>query len=253
MDDYAREMMDLKTLVTRTLEKKGVLAKIRVKSLPPLSLSHPFPAIMIDPLDGRGLVLVVLPWELGLRCVFDSPRSCLWNGEVDLLNAVLLWGFVESSVNLTCVNWHGNPLRDEIGVEKIFQRSWEALVADLHQIFGFSGRGMDRKLEREGTSYVLELVIWYLRLALELLSWESAAPEYYAINLWNILGVVEVFGSRRLGYALDGASGFCLISLCCLLYFSLNDHINGGKFEESSSRILLKVPSVNATSLVRHY
>lgn len=30
MDDYAREMMDLKTLVTRTLEKKGVLAKIRV-------------------------------------------------------------------------------------------------------------------------------------------------------------------------------------------------------------------------------
>lgn len=31
MDDYTREMMDLKTLVTRTLEKKGVLAKIRVK------------------------------------------------------------------------------------------------------------------------------------------------------------------------------------------------------------------------------
>ncbi|KAJ6845954.1 stomatal closure-related actin-binding protein 1 [Iris pallida] len=29
MMDYAREMMDLKTLVTRTLEKKGVLAKIR--------------------------------------------------------------------------------------------------------------------------------------------------------------------------------------------------------------------------------
>ncbi|XP_074578797.1 protein TONNEAU 1a-like [Curcuma longa] len=29
MDDYAREMMDLKTLVTRTLEKKGVLARIR--------------------------------------------------------------------------------------------------------------------------------------------------------------------------------------------------------------------------------
>ncbi|MQL80580.1 hypothetical protein Taro_013030 [Colocasia esculenta] len=29
MDDYTREMMDLKTLVTRTLEKKGVLAKIR--------------------------------------------------------------------------------------------------------------------------------------------------------------------------------------------------------------------------------
>ncbi|WOL04374.1 hypothetical protein Cni_G13095 [Canna indica] len=31
MDDYAREMMDLKTLVTRTLEKKGVLAKIRTE------------------------------------------------------------------------------------------------------------------------------------------------------------------------------------------------------------------------------
>ncbi|OMO69447.1 putative FGFR1 oncogene partner [Corchorus capsularis] len=31
MDDYTREMMDLKTLVTRTLEKKGVLAKIRAR------------------------------------------------------------------------------------------------------------------------------------------------------------------------------------------------------------------------------
>ncbi|KAG8390656.1 hypothetical protein BUALT_Bualt01G0106300 [Buddleja alternifolia] len=31
MDDYSREMMDLKTLVTRTLEKKGVLAKIRAE------------------------------------------------------------------------------------------------------------------------------------------------------------------------------------------------------------------------------
>ncbi|CAK9155108.1 unnamed protein product [Ilex paraguariensis] len=31
MDDYAREMMDLKTLVTRTLEKNGVLAKIRAE------------------------------------------------------------------------------------------------------------------------------------------------------------------------------------------------------------------------------
>ncbi|XP_071732873.1 protein TONNEAU 1a-like isoform X2 [Rutidosis leptorrhynchoides] len=31
MDDYAREMMDLKTLVTRSLEKKGVLAKIRAE------------------------------------------------------------------------------------------------------------------------------------------------------------------------------------------------------------------------------
>ncbi|RWV93150.1 hypothetical protein GW17_00044416 [Ensete ventricosum] len=65
MDDYAREMMDLKTLVTRTLEKKGVLAKIRVKSLPHLSLPHPFPAIMIHPLDGRGLALVVLPSSSG--------------------------------------------------------------------------------------------------------------------------------------------------------------------------------------------
>ncbi|XP_010556649.1 PREDICTED: protein TONNEAU 1a-like [Tarenaya hassleriana] len=31
MDDYTREMMDLKSLVTRTLEKKGVLAKIRAE------------------------------------------------------------------------------------------------------------------------------------------------------------------------------------------------------------------------------
>ncbi|KAF3498812.1 hypothetical protein DY000_02056224, partial [Brassica cretica] len=36
MDDYTREMMDLKTLVTRTLEKKGVLAKIRVTLFSPL-------------------------------------------------------------------------------------------------------------------------------------------------------------------------------------------------------------------------
>eukprot|EP01018_Ginkgo_biloba_P018378 Gb_04802 [translate_table: standard] len=31
MDDYMRELIDLKTLVTRTLEKKGVLAKIRAE------------------------------------------------------------------------------------------------------------------------------------------------------------------------------------------------------------------------------
>lgn len=31
MDDYMKEMMDLKTLVTKTLEKKGVLARIRVR------------------------------------------------------------------------------------------------------------------------------------------------------------------------------------------------------------------------------
>ncbi|XP_042451153.1 protein TONNEAU 1a-like [Zingiber officinale] len=31
MDDYSREMMELKTLVTRTLEKKGVLARIRAE------------------------------------------------------------------------------------------------------------------------------------------------------------------------------------------------------------------------------
>jgi hypothetical protein len=40
MDDYAREMMELKTLVTRTLEKKGVLAKIRVSSFS--LFLHPF-------------------------------------------------------------------------------------------------------------------------------------------------------------------------------------------------------------------
>jgi hypothetical protein len=38
MDDYTREMMDLKTLVTRTLEKKGVLARIRVRLLFLLSI-----------------------------------------------------------------------------------------------------------------------------------------------------------------------------------------------------------------------
>jgi hypothetical protein len=40
MDDYAREMMELKTLVTRTLEKKGVLAKIRVSAFS--LFLHPF-------------------------------------------------------------------------------------------------------------------------------------------------------------------------------------------------------------------
>jgi hypothetical protein len=34
MDDYMREMGDLKTLVTKTLEKKGVLARIRVSFSP---------------------------------------------------------------------------------------------------------------------------------------------------------------------------------------------------------------------------
>jgi hypothetical protein len=51
MDDYAREMMELKTLVTRTLEKKGVLAKIRVSPshfasfLDPDFPPHPFTRI----------------------------------------------------------------------------------------------------------------------------------------------------------------------------------------------------------------
>jgi FGFR1 oncogene partner len=31
MDDYMREMGELKTLVTKTLEKKGVLARIRAE------------------------------------------------------------------------------------------------------------------------------------------------------------------------------------------------------------------------------
>ncbi|KAL2629647.1 hypothetical protein R1flu_014333 [Riccia fluitans] len=31
MDDYMKEMMDLKTLVTKSLEKKGVLARIRAE------------------------------------------------------------------------------------------------------------------------------------------------------------------------------------------------------------------------------
>lgn len=50
MDDYTREMMDLKTLVTRTLEKKGVLAKIRV-SITALSLccSFFFSRILMGP------------------------------------------------------------------------------------------------------------------------------------------------------------------------------------------------------------
>ena len=34
MDDYMREMVDLKSLVTKTLEKRGVLARIRVCFVP---------------------------------------------------------------------------------------------------------------------------------------------------------------------------------------------------------------------------
>jgi hypothetical protein len=46
MDDYMREMVDLKTLVTKTLEKKGVLARIRVRFSPclwmPVRRKHAF-------------------------------------------------------------------------------------------------------------------------------------------------------------------------------------------------------------------
>jgi hypothetical protein len=52
MDDYAREMMELKTLVTRTLEKKGVLAKIRVRT------SH----------------LFISPIPPLIRCLHHAPR-----------------------------------------------------------------------------------------------------------------------------------------------------------------------------------
>ena len=52
MDDYAREMMELKTLVTRTLEKKGVLAKIRVRT------SHFF----------------ISPTPPLIRCLHHAPR-----------------------------------------------------------------------------------------------------------------------------------------------------------------------------------
>ncbi|RWV99591.1 hypothetical protein BHE74_00025071 [Ensete ventricosum] len=63
MDDYAREMMDLKTLVTRTLEKKGVLAKIRVKCYPPSPFSI-FLAIVSD-----------LPSMIGFRLIFVVSRE----------------------------------------------------------------------------------------------------------------------------------------------------------------------------------
>lgn len=39
MDDYMREMVDLKTIVTKTLEKKGVLARIRVLVFPYLTFA----------------------------------------------------------------------------------------------------------------------------------------------------------------------------------------------------------------------
>ncbi|KAJ0704999.1 putative transcription factor interactor and regulator LisH family [Helianthus annuus] len=59
MDDYTREMMDLKTLVTRTLEKKGVLAKIRI-IVPFLAIR----ASMGDLMDLVNVFLSVLKAEL---------------------------------------------------------------------------------------------------------------------------------------------------------------------------------------------
>jgi len=55
MDDYTREMMDLKTLVTRTLEKKGVLAKIRVIT----QFSFWFSLYIDDKLESRRIILIV--------------------------------------------------------------------------------------------------------------------------------------------------------------------------------------------------
>jgi hypothetical protein len=55
MDDYTREMMDLKTLVTRTLEKKGVLAKIRVIT----QFSFWFSFYIDDKLKSRRIILIV--------------------------------------------------------------------------------------------------------------------------------------------------------------------------------------------------
>ncbi|CAL9069435.1 unnamed protein product [Musa banksii] len=83
MDDYAREMMDLKTLVTRTLEKKGVLAKIRVKCYPP-SPSSIFLAIVSD-----------LPSMIGFRPISvvsrENERLFLSHLSSDTLLDILSW------------------------------------------------------------------------------------------------------------------------------------------------------------------
>jgi hypothetical protein len=64
MDDYAREMMELKTLVTRTLEKKGVLAKIRVGLSPSHFSSFPGPDFPFHPfhMDRGQYRAVAAPW-----------------------------------------------------------------------------------------------------------------------------------------------------------------------------------------------
>jgi hypothetical protein len=75
MDDYAREMMELKTLVTRTLEKKGVLAKIRVRSCFPISPS-PFLHTLPPPSRAHGSRLLSPPlWGSTLpRFRFQNPH-----------------------------------------------------------------------------------------------------------------------------------------------------------------------------------
>ena len=69
MDDYTREMMDLKTLVTRTLEKKGVLARIRVHTHLRVSSSQ---FLTVDPFNSQ--LRVILPFSFCLRP--NSGRVC---------------------------------------------------------------------------------------------------------------------------------------------------------------------------------
>jgi hypothetical protein len=85
MDDYAREMMELKTLVTRTLEKKGVLAKIRVSLSPSHFSSFPGPDFLFHPFhrDRGQYRAVAAPWI-----------------QLTLASALGIWTFV-SAISVT--------------------------------------------------------------------------------------------------------------------------------------------------------
>jgi hypothetical protein len=86
MDDYMREMGELKTLVTKTLEKKGVLARIRVAlffSLPPTAVHINDPQLALCPSVCLSISLYVsLSLSLGASSI---AKDCCGTMEVLLL------------------------------------------------------------------------------------------------------------------------------------------------------------------------
>jgi hypothetical protein len=88
MDDYMREMGELKTLVTKTLEKKGVLARIRVTLFFFFLLAFPqlFTSMIHSLLSICPFVYLYLFMSLSLSLVASSiAKDCCGTMEVLLL------------------------------------------------------------------------------------------------------------------------------------------------------------------------